>query len=63
MFLFTQVTLAEEFSHELVFGDAEAQQQLEPAVALQLERKLRDESSGGVTLVFNVVFAPSSVMT
>jgi len=51
-------SVAEEFSHEIHYPDAESKQQLEQALAINLVRKERDPHTGLVVLVFNIVFSP-----
>jgi len=54
--------VTEEFHYDLVYSSAEAHQDVEPAVAIQLAQQHRDPVSGLVCLDFNVVFAPFKVM-
>ena len=54
--------LANEFTHELIYGYDDAKSQLEHTVSMKLIRKQRDNLSGIVTLVFNVIYSPFKVM-
>ncbi|XP_052708553.1 cilia and flagella-associated protein 47-like isoform X1 [Crassostrea angulata] len=54
---------ANEFEYELNFGDRDSQENLQNSVALTLVRARREEVSGLVVLVFNVVFAPFKAMS
>ena len=56
------MAMAEEFSFELLYADSDAHSNIEPAVALSLERHQRDVHSGLVTLLFNAIFAPYKPM-
>ncbi len=51
--------LMEDFKYEFEYPDTEAQIALERSVGLNLIRKVSHRVSGVVTLMFNVVFAPS----
>lgn len=53
---------ANEFEYELKFSDRDSQENLQNSVALTLVRARREEISGLVVLVFNVVFAPFKAM-
>lgn len=53
---------ANEFEYELTFSDRDSQENLQNSVALTLVRARREEISGLVVLVFNVVFAPFKAM-
>lgn len=54
---------ANEFEYELNFSDRDSQENLQNSVALTLIRARREEVSGLVVLVFNVVFAPFKAMS
>lgn len=50
--------VAKQFSYHLEYLSAEQNRALEHCVALSLIRQQRDNMSGLVTLVFNVIYAP-----
>ena len=50
--------MAKQFSYMLEYVSAEQRKALEHCVALSLVRQQRDNQSGLVTLVFNIVYAP-----
>ena len=50
--------VAKQFSYMLEYVSAEQRKALEHCVALSLVRQQRDNQSGLVTLVFNIVYAP-----
>ncbi|KAM4795930.1 cilia- and flagella-associated protein 47 [Rhinophrynus dorsalis] len=52
----------EEFFYEIRYESEEVKSQLESSVATELIRKERDATSGIVTLIFNIVFAPNKSM-
>lgn len=60
--LFSALATANEFEYELNFNDRDSQENLQNSVALTLVRARREEVSGLVVLVFNVVFAPFKAM-
>lgn len=60
--LFPALATANEFEYELNFNDRDSQENLQNSVALTLVRARREEVSGLVVLVFNVVFAPFKAM-
>lgn len=58
----TALATANEFEYELTFPDRDSQDNLQNSVALTLVRAQREEISGLVVLVFNLVFAPFKAM-
>ncbi|XP_075446373.1 cilia- and flagella-associated protein 47 isoform X3 [Ascaphus truei] len=52
----------EEFLYDISYESEELKSQLEPYVAIELVRKERDATSGIVTLIFNIIFAPNKPM-
>ena len=46
------------FRYELIFEDAESQSCLERSLGVSLLRKMKNQVSGVVILVFNFVFSP-----
>ncbi|XP_055888207.1 cilia and flagella-associated protein 47-like isoform X1 [Biomphalaria glabrata] len=53
---------ANEFSFELVYPNDEVKEKLSSAVAISITRHYRDPSSGLVTLIFTVRYAPIKIM-
>ncbi|XP_063809558.1 cilia- and flagella-associated protein 47 isoform X2 [Pseudophryne corroboree] len=53
---------AEEFLYEIRYESEESKSQLEPSVGIEIVRKERDTTSGIVTLIFNIIFAPNKSM-
>eukprot|EP00079_Xenopus_tropicalis_P021661 XP_012813080.1 PREDICTED: cilia- and flagella-associated protein 47 isoform X1 [Xenopus tropicalis] len=56
------LSTTEEFLYEIKYESDEVKAQLEPSVAIELVRKERDATSGIVTLIFNIIFAPNKSM-
>lgn len=52
------LNVPEEFRYELVYEDAESQSCLERSLGVSLMRKMKNQVSGVVILVFNFVFSP-----
>jgi hypothetical protein len=62
LFYSTALATANEFEYELTYPDRDSQDNLQNSVALTLVRAQREEISGLVVLVFNLVFAPFKAM-
>lgn len=56
------LAVAEEFSYDISYKDADAKDDLHNCVALKLVRQHRDTASGLVVLVFNVIYSPFRTM-
>ncbi|KAG8451901.1 hypothetical protein GDO86_003916 [Hymenochirus boettgeri] len=56
------LSTTEEFLYEIKYESVEVKSQLDCFVAIELIRKERDTTSGIVTLIFNIVFAPNKSM-
>ncbi|KAM4702008.1 cilia- and flagella-associated protein 47 [Discoglossus pictus] len=56
------LSTTEEFLYEISYESEDMKSQLEPSLAIELVRKERDAPSGIVTLIFNIIFAPSKPM-
>ena len=56
------ITPADEFTYEIIYSSDDAKKNLEHAVALKLIRQQRDRTSGLVTLVFDIIYAPYKSM-
>lgn len=52
------LNVPEEFRYELIYDDAECQTCLERSLGVSLMRKIKNQVSGVVILVFNFVFSP-----
>lgn len=52
------LNVPEEFRYELIYEDAECQSCLERSLGVSLLRKIKNQVSGVVILVFNFVFSP-----
>ena len=59
---FAALAKAEEFTHEIIYGNDSTKKELEPAIALSLVRQQRDKHTGLVILIFNVIYAPYRTM-
>jgi len=62
MFDLTAIAVTDEFGYDIAYGSEETRKDLEPAIAVQLVRKLRDAQTGLVQLVFSVIYAPYKIM-
>ncbi|XP_028583251.2 cilia- and flagella-associated protein 47 isoform X2 [Podarcis muralis] len=56
------ISTQEEFVYDIEFESDRVASQLKSAVAINLLKKFRDLKTGIVTLIFNIIFAPSKPM-
>lgn len=60
--LFLGISTQEEFVYDIEFESDRVASQLKSAVAINLLKKFRDLKTRIVTLIFNIIFAPSKPM-